>query len=352
MFENTQKPRQNFPSQTSQQPQSAQDMDLPPQQNMRQTFVQQSQTRMVPEDMFAETGDVHPRTSPAPASQQNSAPLQNPPLRAQGVPQLSQYGPTATPSGGAGFGGGTAAPVPQATSGTPPTPPRIPPNPFVPVQPGGESSASVAGSKALKRSQKIILVLVGVFVVGVLLAGGFFLYIYIQKRASSSIPIDDATLNTVRNQALQNANASGGTVNTNTNRSGVTVNTNTAATNGNQNVNRSSQNANQNVNANELVNAFLNQNTAVDTNVATNTNSVTNTSNKNTNVSSTNRPANTNTAPSPISDADNDGLLYEDEMKYGTDPENPDSDGDSYLDGEEVENGYDPLGPGKLAPAK
>ena len=42
-------------------------------------------------------------------------------------------------------------------------------------------------------------------------------------------------------------------------------------------------------------------------------------------------------------DNDGDGLTNEEEIRYGTDLNNPDTDGDSYLDGEEVANGYDPL---------
>jgi len=68
-------------------------------------------------------------------------------------------------------------------------------------------------------------------------------------------------------------------------------------------------------------------------------------------------------------DSDGDGLLDEEEKKFGTDPNsfdtdsdrlndydevkkwktdpnNPDSDGDGYPDGHEVENGYDPNGSG------
>ncbi len=47
-------------------------------------------------------------------------------------------------------------------------------------------------------------------------------------------------------------------------------------------------------------------------------------------------------------DFDDDGLTDEEEVQYGTDPENPDSDSDGYLDGDEVKNGYNPLGEGKL----
>lgn len=98
----------------------------------------------------------------------------------------------------------------------------------------------------------------------------------------------------------------------------------------------------------------------------------------------------------PISDADRDGLMYDQEMKIGTDPNNADTDGDglsdgkevneyktnpknfdtdndgltdgeetgvyktdptkadtdgdSYTDGTEVRGGYNPSGPGKLKP--
>lgn len=50
-------------------------------------------------------------------------------------------------------------------------------------------------------------------------------------------------------------------------------------------------------------------------------------------------------------DSDNDGLSDEEEIKYGTDINNPDTDGDGYLDGEEVRNGYNPKGAGKLLTA-
>jgi hypothetical protein len=50
-----------------------------------------------------------------------------------------------------------------------------------------------------------------------------------------------------------------------------------------------------------------------------------------------------------LKDTDNDGLYDDEEEKYGTDINNPDSDGDGYLDGEEVENGFNPTGEGRLA---
>ncbi len=47
-------------------------------------------------------------------------------------------------------------------------------------------------------------------------------------------------------------------------------------------------------------------------------------------------------------DSDNDGLLDDDEVKYGTDIHSSDSDNDGYADKLEIDNGYSPLGPGKL----
>ncbi|MFH0856868.1 MAG: sulfatase-like hydrolase/transferase [bacterium] len=47
-------------------------------------------------------------------------------------------------------------------------------------------------------------------------------------------------------------------------------------------------------------------------------------------------------------DTDNDGLPDEEEIKFGTDINNPDTDGDGYLDGGEVIRGYNPMGEGGL----
>ncbi len=44
-------------------------------------------------------------------------------------------------------------------------------------------------------------------------------------------------------------------------------------------------------------------------------------------------------------DSDQDGLSDEEEIAYGTDPNNRDTDGDGYSDGAEVKSGYDPLKP-------
>lgn len=49
-----------------------------------------------------------------------------------------------------------------------------------------------------------------------------------------------------------------------------------------------------------------------------------------------------------ITDIDQDYLSNEDEKKYGTDPNNPDTDGDGYSDGDEVKAGYNPKGEGKI----
>lgn len=50
----------------------------------------------------------------------------------------------------------------------------------------------------------------------------------------------------------------------------------------------------------------------------------------------------------PENDSDKDGLLDQDESKYGADPQNPDTDGDGFNDGDEVRNGYNPIGEGTL----
>lgn len=43
------------------------------------------------------------------------------------------------------------------------------------------------------------------------------------------------------------------------------------------------------------------------------------------------------------SDFDKDGVSDKLEIKFGTDPTNPDTDGDGILDGDEIKNGFDPL---------
>lgn len=48
----------------------------------------------------------------------------------------------------------------------------------------------------------------------------------------------------------------------------------------------------------------------------------------------------------PFIDRDGDGLSDEEEIGFGTDPNNPDTDGDGFGDAEEIKNGYNPLGPG------
>lgn len=47
-------------------------------------------------------------------------------------------------------------------------------------------------------------------------------------------------------------------------------------------------------------------------------------------------------------DSDDDGLLDRDEIRLGTDLNNPDTDSDGFMDGDEVRNGYNPNGTGKL----
>jgi hypothetical protein len=45
----------------------------------------------------------------------------------------------------------------------------------------------------------------------------------------------------------------------------------------------------------------------------------------------------------PGVDSDNDGLTDDEEIEFGTDPNDPDTDNDGFYDGDEVELGYDPL---------
>lgn len=80
------------------------------------------------------------------------------------------------------------------------------------------------------------------------------------------------------------------------------------------------------------------------------TNSTQNTTNQTTNTTNatTSNTTNTVTVADPTADPDGDALTNQEEAKYGTDPNNPDSDGDTFKDGAEVEKGFNPLGAGKL----
>jgi hypothetical protein len=106
-----------------------------------------------------------------------------------------------------------------------------------------------------------------------------------------------------------------------------------------------------------------------DVNKNVNVTSNTNTPPATSNTSSDNINA-VNTNTSVVLDSDQDGLTTEEEVRLGTDPQdpdsdhdslsdlmetthqtdplNPDSDHDGYLDGIEVRAGYNPLGPGRL----
>ena len=48
-----------------------------------------------------------------------------------------------------------------------------------------------------------------------------------------------------------------------------------------------------------------------------------------------------------VADADNDGLSYEEELVFGTNPDLEDTDRDGYKDGQEITSLYDPLSPNK-----
>ncbi len=81
-------------------------------------------------------------------------------------------------------------------------------------------------------------------------------------------------------------------------------------------------------------------NTTTQANQASNTANTTNTA-----TNTTNTP----TVNDPTGDPDGDALTNQEEARYGTDPNNPDSDGDTFKDGAEVEKGFNPLGAGKLS---
>ena len=53
-----------------------------------------------------------------------------------------------------------------------------------------------------------------------------------------------------------------------------------------------------------------------------------------------------------IKDDDGDGLANQEEEKFNTDPQDPDTDGDGYPDKKEIQEGYNPTGEGKLNPDK
>lgn len=140
----------------------------------------------------------------------------------------------------------------------------------------------------------ILIVIVALIIIGVAGAG---IYWYMNRPQQPNLP--DNNQNTVVNQ------------NNNTNQ----------PANANQNVNANG-NDNQNTNTNDVdVNLNLN------TNINTNTN--TNTDNNNDNSV----------------DTDNDGLTYNEELTFGTSPNNDDTDHDGYKDGAEVKSLYSPLLP-------
>ena len=86
-------------------------------------------------------------------------------------------------------------------------------------------------------------------------------------------------------------------------------------------------NTNENINTNEVANTNTNENTNQNTNEVANTNE------------------NTNQNTQQALDIDNDGLSYEEELIYGTNPELEDTDKDGYKDGQEISSLYNPLVP-------
>ncbi|MFA6307816.1 MAG: hypothetical protein WCS88_00670 [Patescibacteria group bacterium] len=120
-----------------------------------------------------------------------------------------------------------------------------------------------------------------------------------------------------------------------TNKNVPVVNTNTntnEADNANTNIN---ENTNTNTNTNEADNTNININENTNTNANTNTNEDDN----------TNANSNENPNIQASLDIDNDGLSYEEELIFGTNPELEDTDKDGYRDGQEIISLYNPLVP-------
>jgi len=158
----------------------------------------------------------------------------------------------------------------------------------------------------------IIIIVVGLVIIGGLVAAAFYLNASLQKMKQPA--------------ANQNTNQD------------VDANTNTEPA-VNQNVNT---NTNTNTNADTNVNTNTDVSTTTDTNVNVNTNTDTNTNiNTNTNASQGDVPQ-----PLPLSiDKDHDQLSEAEETLYGTDPVLRDTDNDTYPDGSELLSGYDPTKP-------
>jgi len=153
-----------------------------------------------------------------------------------------------------------------------------------------------------KRSGLTLIIIVGVLLIGGLVAVAFYLNQSLEESAKPTAANSNQAVNTDANDISANANQAGSSL----------------------------TNQNQNLSAN------LNTQAATTT-IATTTAGL----NANLNANIDLNPA----AALLSTDKDNDGLTLAEENLYGTNPEINDSDGDGYTDGFELLNGYNPKRP-------
>lgn len=180
---------------------------------------------------------------------------------------------------------------PGIAENPPPAPPIRQPQPAmsIPITQQNvlteEEQSEMLKRDKLSKVQKIILIVITVVVLGALIGGGIWLVYSLDLFGSKT-------------NANANANTNGAVLNGNANKKL------------NANVNSGKVNANANGNTNKTLKIITNAANTVD--------------------------------------EDHDGLSGDQELQYGTDPNNPDTDTDGYTDGDEVKNGYNPIGEGKL----